>query len=110
MSGWPARSRRKVHPLPAHASRARSAPRKPVPRDYMIAQAGSNSLLGFVRAAWRNAGRLTVPHLDKFAAALIVIAVVVGFLAPRDRNDEGSSRAHSAAGGVDHTAQASKAA
>jgi peptidoglycan/xylan/chitin deacetylase (PgdA/CDA1 family) len=52
-----------------------------------------------------------VPHLDKFAAALIVIAVVVGFLAPRDRSGESSSRANPAAGGgVAHTGQAPKKA
>jgi peptidoglycan/xylan/chitin deacetylase (PgdA/CDA1 family) len=49
----------------------------------------------------------TVPHLDKFAAALIVIAVVIGFLAPRDRH-AGHTAATSpgTVGGVAHTAQA----
>jgi peptidoglycan/xylan/chitin deacetylase (PgdA/CDA1 family) len=73
----------------------------------MIAGAGSNFSLGFVRTACRNARGQTVPHLDKFAAALIVVAVVVGFLAPRDRHDVGPPRANpAAAGGVARSAQA----
>lgn len=79
----------------------------------MIGRAGSNFSLGFVRTACRNARGQTVPHLDKFAAALIVVAVVVGFLAPRDRHDVGPPGANpAAAGGVARSAQAapSKAA
>ena len=41
-----------------------------------------------------------MPHLDKFAAALIVIAVVVGFMAPRDRHGGGAPGANPAAGGA----------
>jgi peptidoglycan/xylan/chitin deacetylase (PgdA/CDA1 family) len=72
----------------------------------MIAGTGSNASQDFVRTACRNARGQTVPHLDKFAAALIVIAVVVGFLAPRDRHEESASHANpAAAGGVARTAQ-----
>src|SRR5437879_10823132 len=65
----------------------------------MIAITGSNASLGFVRTACRNARGQTVPHLDKFAAALIVVAVVVGFLAPRDRHAQSPPRANPAAAG-----------
>lgn len=73
----------------------------------MIAAAGSNALLGIAHAAWRNVRGRTVPHLDKFAAALIVIAVAVGFLAPRDRHAERAAGVEpTAGGGGAHTAQA----
>lgn len=62
----------------------------------MIVSAGSNASLDFVRNACRDARGQTVPHLDKFAAALIVIAVVVGFMAPRDRRDQGAPRGSAA--------------
>ncbi len=39
-----------------------------------------------------------MPHLHKFAAALIVIGVVVGILAPPDRHDRRRSQPYSAAG------------
>jgi peptidoglycan/xylan/chitin deacetylase (PgdA/CDA1 family) len=66
----------------------------------MIVIAGSITSLGFARTACRNARGQTVPHLDKFAAALVVIAVVVGFMAPRDRHDQRSLRGNPAAAGV----------
>lgn len=52
-----------------------------------------------------------MPHLDKFAAALIIVAVAIGFLAPRDRHAERTSgTSPGRVGGVAHTAQAPKAA
>ncbi|GLY71822.1 polysaccharide deacetylase family protein [Actinoallomurus iriomotensis] len=52
-----------------------------------------------------------MPHLDKLAAALIVIAVVVGFVAPRDRHGGAEPRANApAAGGAAVHAGASRTA
>jgi|tagenome__1003787_1003787.scaffolds.fasta_scaffold20853121_2 peptidoglycan/xylan/chitin deacetylase (PgdA/CDA1 family) len=76
----------------------------------MIAITGSNASLGFVRTACRNARGQTVPHLDKFAAALIVVAVVVGFLAPRDRHAQSPPRADQAAAGGARSAPSKAAA
>jgi peptidoglycan/xylan/chitin deacetylase (PgdA/CDA1 family) len=60
-----------------------------------------------VRDACMNARGQTVPHFDKFAAALIVVAVVVGFLAPRDRHGQSASQGNPATvGGVARTGQA----
>lgn len=76
----------------------------------MIGSAGNNALLGFAHAVWRNAEGRTVPHLDKFAAALIVIAVAIGFLAPRDRHAARDvASAPGAVGGVAHTTAAKAA-
>jgi peptidoglycan/xylan/chitin deacetylase (PgdA/CDA1 family) len=55
-----------------------------------------------------SAGGQIVPHLDKFAAVLIAIAVAVGFLAPRDRED--LARTRPAAAGVPGRVVPSKAA
>jgi peptidoglycan/xylan/chitin deacetylase (PgdA/CDA1 family) len=52
-----------------------------------------------VRIAWLNAGG-TVPHLEKFAVALIMVAVVAGFLAPRERPSDRASRVQRVAAGV----------